>query len=125
MGQGFGGWAQSYRYYAASFGNTMIIPPHNTLVYAWSLSGIVAVLLILAFMFSVIGFGMKAQRSPSAEVRAMAAGMTLSFLVVFIQGMGENHGVVGDMHMQPPLAVLLGLTYAHYRRARSALPEAT
>jgi hypothetical protein len=118
LGQGFGGWEQSFVVYAANRGLSEGFPPHNTLVCLWSQSGILAAIIGVVFMLSVLRFGYQAMCVRNAEVRALAIGTTTAFLWTFIQGMGENWGIVGDLHMQPLLAVALGLTYARYQDVR-------
>ncbi|MGH8582440.1 MAG: O-antigen ligase family protein [Gammaproteobacteria bacterium] len=115
LGQGFGGWETSFTRYAAKLGISESFPPHNTLIFLWSQSGILAALIGLLFMYAVLAFGVRTLRSKSRELQALGLGTTLAFLWAFIQGMGENWGIVGDLHMQPVLASALGLTYARYR----------
>jgi O-antigen ligase len=115
LGQGFGGWEQSFTPYAAKLGIPENFPPHNTLISLWSQSGILAALIGLVFMYAVLAFGLRTLRTKSPELQALGLGTTLAFLWAFIQGMGENWGIVGDLHMQPMLASALGLTYVRYR----------
>lgn len=115
LGQGFGGWETSFTPYAAKLGIPENFPPHNTLIFLWSQSGILAALIGLVFMYAVVAFGLRTLRTKSPELQALGLGTTLAFLWTFIQGMGENWGIVGDLHMQPVLASALGLTYARYR----------
>lgn len=114
LGQGFGGWQLSYANYAYTVGLQNGIPPHNTLIYLWSQSGIFALFLGVIFIISIIGFGWRILRSNSSEVKALGIGTTFAFLWLFIHGMGDNTGIVGDIHMQPILATALGFTYARF-----------
>lgn len=114
LGQGFGGWQKSFPSYAYRYGLGEGWPPHNTIIYLWSQSGLLAVILGLLFMIEIMRFGWRALSSDSQEVQALGIGTTYGFLWVFIQGMGENFGIVGDLHILPVLAIALGLTYARY-----------
>ncbi len=113
-GQGFGGWEKSFVAYAAGKGLSEGFPPHNTFVCLWSQSGIAAVIMGALFMLSVLWFCIRAIRVPDLEVRALGIGTLTAYLWTFLQGMGENWGIVGELHMQPPLAVVLGLSYGRY-----------
>ncbi|MEI9952475.1 MAG: O-antigen ligase family protein [Pseudomonadota bacterium] len=111
-GLGFGGWQLSFAVYAAKVGLNTNYPPHNTLVFIWSQSGLIAALIAAGFMLSVLRFGVRAYRAVAPEARALPLAMTMAFFWTFIQGMGENFGIVGEMHMQPLLALALGTTYS-------------
>jgi O-antigen ligase len=121
LGQGFGGWTQSFAPvgYAYSYlGVRPDFPPHNSLIIVWSQSGLIALLLTLLLM----GLLFRDALMP----RLVPGGVTLSrctfgaFLFIVVQAMGENYGVLGDVHIKIPLAVMLGWasTYGQRRPKR-------
>lgn len=117
-GQGFGGWEAGFPKYAVAQGLATGFPPHNTFIALWSQAGLLAGMLGGAFMVVVVRFGWHAVQSPDTEARLLAIGTTCAFLWIFVQGMGENFGLLGDLHMQPPLAAALALTYARHLAAQ-------
>ena len=118
LGQGFGGWEKAILPYARKVGlSEGHFPPHNTIIYLWSQGGLLAALLGLAFMYRVLLLGWQQLRHPNPQAFGLSLAMTFAFLWTFLQGMGENYGLLGDIHMSPLLACLLALGYLH-RRAR-------
>lgn len=117
FGQGFGGWQHGYYDYALSTGIPPSFPPHNTLIYLWSQSGILATVLAFVFMFHVyrLAYRLTAFNKHNERLLGLTLGTVASFL--FIQGMGENWGLFGDPHQQPILATLVGLAYSTLRTA--------
>lgn len=115
FGQGFGGWQQGYDTYALARGISPDFPPHNTLIYLWSQSGILASILGLVFMFHVMRLAYRLAISNQQKARLL--GLTLGMVAgwLFIQGMGENWGLFGEPHQQPIFAALVGLAYATLR----------
>jgi O-antigen ligase len=117
LGQGFGGWQEAYPQYALDIGINPVYPPHNTLIYLWSQSGVLAVILGLVFMFHVmrLAYRLAASSQQSDVLLGLTLGMVAGWL--FIQGMGENWGLFGDPRQQPIFAALVGLAYATFRRS--------
>jgi O-antigen ligase len=111
LGQGFGGWKQGFALYAYKIGIDPDLPPHNTYIYLWSQGGLLAAVLGLAFTFSVLGVGWRQMRDPQPQAMGLSLAMTMAFLWTFLHGMGNNSGLVGEMHMSPVLASLLALGY--------------
>jgi len=113
LGQGFGGWQQGFEIYARNAGLQEGFPPHNTLIYLWSQGGALAAALGLLFMYSVLSFA-KRQLHSNGISPSVGIGLatSISFAWVFIHGLGENFGLLGDEHMTPVLAALLALAYA-------------
>jgi O-antigen ligase len=115
LGQGFGGWQLGYESYALELGVNPY-PPHNTLINLWSQSGFAAVVLGLAFIFSVMRLAYRAyvpfgrHESLNGLILGLVGGWIL------IQGMGENWGLFGDPRLQPFFATAIGLAYATLRR---------
>jgi|GEM_PF-495349 len=114
VGQGFGGWQKDFPQYAKSVGIGTGFPPHNTIIYLWSQSGILAAIIGLLFMLSIIRFGFKFASLGMQELTILGMSTAFAFLWAFIQGMGTNWGLLGEIHMQPLLAAMLGFTYARY-----------
>lgn len=116
-GQGFGGWQAGFPHYARKVGIGLHFPPHNTIIYLWSQGGLLAAILGLAFIYRVLRFGWQQMRNPQCPAFGLYLAMTLAFLWVFVQGMGENFGLIGGVHTSPLLACALALGYV-FRRPR-------
>ena len=106
-GQGFGGWMTKKNWITN-------MPPHNTLIYLWSQSGILAPIVALIFMFFILHFGLKLIKSQEYELQILGFGLFYSYLWLFIHGMGTNYGLLGDIHILPLMAVYYGFVYARY-----------
>lgn len=111
FGQGFGGWQQSIVPYARKVGLSQAFPPHNTIIYLWSQGGLLAALLGLAFMYQVMKLGWHQLRDSAASAFGLSMALTFGFAWTFVQGMGTNFGLLGEIHMSPILACLLALGY--------------
>lgn len=116
LGQGFGGWQQGYEAYALATGMPTGFPPHNTLIYLWSQSGILATILGLAFMLQVMILAYRLAVSDQRNTRLLGRTLGIAAGWLFIQGMGENYGHLGDPRQQAIFAALVGLAYATLRR---------
>lgn len=114
MGLGFGGWQEFFPAYAAKAGVPSRFPPHNTLIYLWSQSGMFAVVLGVGFMASVLleVWRMRTVRS----WRFFVAPSGLALLWYFTQQMGTNWGLLQERHMVPLVALLLGIVHTVNRR---------
>jgi hypothetical protein len=107
LGLGYGGWDAGFPAYATAHGLYRSFPPHNMLLGAWATTGIAGLVLTLAFfvlVFRVVARGLSG-RIPIDQRFAAFAGAALAW--VFVQGMGENTDVFGDIHMIPVVALLL------------------
>lgn len=114
LGLGFGGWDISYEQYRQSVPfNPLLaanLPPHNTFIGLWSQSGIIAAILGLFFMISTLWLCWRTFKSFTTSHKKLFSLCVMGgFIWVFLQGMGENWGVIGEMHIQPILAILFGL----------------
>lgn len=120
FGQGFGGWQRGYETYALATGIPPEFPPHNTLIYLWSQSGIIAAMLGLLFMFHVmrLAYQLTASQQRNTRLLGLTLGMAAGWL--FIQGLGENSGHLGDPRQQPILAALVGIAYANVKSRTAA-----
>lgn len=114
LGQGFGGWQLGYVPYAYSIGIPTNFPPHNTLIYLWSQSGLFALAIGIGFMLSVVGFAYRLHLLPSKPLSAWGRMFGLASLWLFIQGFGENYGPVGENHILVLFALALGFSLARY-----------
>jgi O-antigen ligase len=115
LGQGFGGWQQGYATHALATGMPTGFPPHNTLIYLWSQSGILAAIFGLAFMFQVMILAHRLAVSDQRNTRLLGLILAIAAGWLFIQGMGENSGHLGDPRQQAIFAALVGLAYATLR----------
>lgn len=107
LGLGYGGWDAGFGRYALEHDVYRSFPPHNLLLAAWSMTGIIGLALTVAF-FALL-FRLLVQRFRGDEPRGVSvvtyAGAALSW--VLIQGMGENTDVFGDIHLLPVVALLI------------------
>ena len=105
LGQGFGDTS----YYT---------PPHNTLIYLWSQSGMFAMLLGALFMISVLWLAGRLFMMPDkdSEDTGLALGLIASWL--FIHGMGTNWGLIGEEHQYVIFALMLGIACAQYDKVK-------
>lgn len=114
-GLGFGGWQLSFESYAAEVGLTANYPPHNTFIYIWAQSGLLALTLILAYYYSIIKFSIVLIKSSSRELNGLGISVLFSNLWVLLHGMGTNFGPIGDDHIFVLLAFVIGYSYARFR----------
>jgi len=115
MGQGFGGWQKGFATYALQHSINEGFPPHNTFLYLWSQSGIFAVLFAMAFIWFIVRYALRLVKSSNRELIGIGIAVFGSYTWVFIHGMGTNFGLIGELHMEIVLAVLLGYSLARYR----------
>ncbi|MGR5946168.1 O-antigen ligase family protein [Enterobacter sp. C4G1] len=107
MGQGFGGWEVDYSKHSDYF-----LPPHNTLIYLWSKSGVIASIMGLAFILGSIGIALRAIQNASEEQKNIGFSLLMVLSWQFAHGFGENFGLIGEQHQMVVLAVMLGLCMA-------------
>lgn len=126
LGQGFGGWQVGFDKYAAINGLSPGYPPHNTFMYLWSQGSLFALVFGAYFAIRLVSFLVRRLRTPymseSTQDSTILLAALLAFGWTFTQGMGSNFGLIGEQHMAPFLAVLLGLVYQASRR-NYELPE--
>lgn len=115
LGLGFGGWSHYFSIYAMEKGVSEGFPPHNTLIFLWSKSGIIVVLFALLFMFYIIKYAFSLIKSQNKELIGLGIALFGAFSWTFIHGMGTNFGLVGESHMEIILAVLLGYSLARFK----------
>lgn len=110
MGLGFGGWQDGFISYAVQ-NDIAEFPPHNTLIYAWSKSGILAMLVSVYFIWRVLFFSISLIKSHVSELRNIGVGLSVLSCWLFLHGMGENFGLIGEQHQTVVFAALLGFGY--------------
>lgn len=104
MGQGFGGWEADYSKHTDYF-----LPPHNTLIYLWSKSGLLASIMGLFFMVSCICLALRGLKNRDKERRSLNYAFFMVIAWQFAHGFGENFGLIGEQHQMAILAVMLGI----------------
>lgn len=110
MGLGFGGWQDGFVSYAVQ-NDIAEFPPHNTLIYAWSKSGILAMFASVYFMWRVLLFSLSLIKSHVNELKYIGIGLAVLSCWLFLHGMGENFGLIGEQHQTVVFAALLGFGY--------------
>lgn len=112
-GLGFGGWERLFELQAFLTGKG-VMPAHNSLFILWLQSGLFGLLTGVAFVAAVYAGLTRALRAPGLEQRHLAMGAAGAFSWYFVQGLGENFGLVGEAHMTPLVGVLLGYLCARH-----------
>jgi hypothetical protein len=107
-GLGFGGWEQRFALSAYLAGSTSVMPPHNSLFIVWLQSGLAGLLCGLALLAAIYAGISKALGSTQREARQLSMAAAGAFTWYVVQGLGENFGLVGEVHMTPLIGALLG-----------------
>lgn len=123
IGQGFGGWQIGYGKYAASIGIPTGFPPHNTLIYLWSQSGIAAAILGILFIYCTMKLAFQLAKSANTESKFVGVALGLVSGWLFIHGMGENIGIFGEPHQLPLVATLIGLAFSLRLKKNKLTPK--
>jgi hypothetical protein len=108
LGQGFGGWQKGFSAYAQANGLSPAFPPHNTLIYLWSQSGLPAALLAVVFMALIGRLAWRMVHSPLPANQHLGLLLGLACAWHFGHAMGENWGLWGEVHLLPLIATLVG-----------------
>lgn len=118
LGQGFGGWEHEYMKYSSFF-----LPPHNSLIYLWSKSGVIASILGVIFIIQVLKLAFKSINLK--EYYSYYAGLTLlmASMWLFLHGFGENFGLIGEPHQMVILSLLIGCNLAYVEKAKKENKE--
>ena len=114
IGLGFGGWEQRFAVHAFLAGSTATMPPHNSLFILWLQSGLAGVIGGLALLAAVYACIARVLGDVDFECRQLAMAAAGAFSWYFVQGLGENFGLVGEVHMTPLIGALLGHLCARY-----------
>jgi len=110
LGLGFGGWQKDFVSYAIQNGIAEF-PPHNTLIYAWAKSGIFAMFASILFIWQVLTFSLSLIKTNNAELKNIGIGLSFLSCWLFLHGMGENFGLIGEQHQLVVFSALLGFGY--------------
>lgn len=105
LGLGYGGWDVDFGRYALEHDIYRAFPPHNLLLAAWAVTGIVGLALTVGYVGFAFRAVVRAGRSGVDERFVAYAGAALGWLL--IQGMGENTDIFGDIHFVPIVALLI------------------
>jgi O-antigen ligase len=111
-GLGFGGWEKRFALNAYVTGPTIPMPPHNSLFILWLQSGLPGLLCGIALVAAIYAAAARALRSVDPDTRTLALGAAGAFTWYVVQGLGENFGLVGEVHMTPLLGGLVGYVCA-------------
>jgi O-antigen ligase len=106
-GLGFGGWEKLFELQAFLTGSG-IMPAHNSLLILWLQSGLFGLLAGICLIGTVYAAAVRALNSADIATRQFAMAFIGAFSWYFGQGLGENFGLVGEVHMTPLLGALLG-----------------
>jgi O-antigen ligase len=112
-GLGFGGWEQRFALYSAMTG-VAAMPPHNSLFIVWLQSGLAGLVAGVAFVGAVFAALARMLQAVRPELERLSMAVAGAFSWYFLQGLGENFGLIGEVHMTPLIAVLLGHLCARY-----------
>lgn len=113
-GLGFGGWEERFALHAFMTGSKTVMPAHNSFFILWLQSGLPGLLCGIVFVAAVYAAVLRCLSARDTAVAAYALGVAGAFTWYFVQGMGENFGLVGEVHMTPLLGAMLGHLCARY-----------
>jgi O-antigen ligase len=124
-GLGFGGWGEVLSNYAAT-GVNVFLPPHNSLIMAWTECGIFAVILCVSFWYLI---ARRLFRSIGSSPRSLEPiGALFALFCVAAMSFGDTFPLYGNQTMTVPMGVLLALGIFHDRadpsNATGPLPNA-
>ena len=106
-GLGFGGWSQSAPLLAIN-GYRSTMPEHSLFLKMWSESGILALLVSIYYWFALPIFLIKYLiLAKGVDVKIVMAALG-STLWIYFGTLGENYGFVGELHITPIFAMLIG-----------------
>ena len=120
LGLGYGGWAMGFPSYAAEQGFYGVnFPPHNLLLAAWSATGLLGLALTVAFIALVLRLIVSRLSDPARYDTGFVAFGGAAIAWVFIQGMGENTDIFGEIHIMPVFALLIGYLARHVGKEKN------
>lgn len=113
LGHGFGGWQVVFAEFAARTTSLRTtFPPHNTVIYLWSQTGIFGLLAGACVVATLLGAVTRARAITGVGSRVDSSAAVVAFGWILVHGQVENFGLLGDEHAQPLLAVLIVLGMA-------------
>jgi hypothetical protein len=80
----------------------------------WLQSGLPGLLAGLAFVAAVYAAAVRCVGAGDPATARLALAVLGAFTWYFVQGLGENFGLIGEVHMTPLLGALLGCLCARY-----------
>lgn len=105
IGLGFGGWEDQI----GALTGVYKLPPHNLIIAAWAIGGIVPATCVVGFIaVVVISLMLGAWRSKSADQAKVYAAALCACLWVFVHGMGDNTTIYGHHTTMAFLALAIG-----------------
>ncbi|ELN0130573.1 O-antigen ligase family protein [Raoultella planticola] len=113
LGQGFGGWEHEYMKYSSYF-----LPPHNSLIYLWSKSGVIASFLGVIFIIQVLKLAFKAINLKEHDCYYAGLTLLMASMWLFLHGFGENFGLIGEPHQMVILSLLIGCNLAYVEKVK-------
>jgi O-antigen ligase len=113
-GLGFGGWEQRFALHAFLTGSATAVPAHNSLFILWLQSGLPGLIAGVLFVGAVYAATARCMRANDTATATLALGVVGAFTWYLAQGLGENFGLIGEVHMTPLLGALLGHLCARY-----------
>jgi len=117
-GIGFGGWDSYYSDFiknAASKHYQAGLPPHNSIIQLFSESGIFALMFAILFIILLIKNIFSYIRQVNKSEKIFGICLLAAFAWMFIQGLGENWRLLGDIRVQPLLATCYGMMMARLK----------
>ncbi|UXA19564.1 O-antigen ligase [Mycobacterium sp. SMC-4] len=107
LGLGFGGWAEEIVAFTSRR-----TPPHNFIIAAWANSGILAALVVVAFVAATILLGLRVAASqPTVRDRRTAVLALCVVAWVFLHGMADNTTLYGEQRTMILFALAIGYLY--------------
>ncbi len=107
LGNGFGGWFMVFPPYAITLNLSPLLPPHNIVLYTWSQSGVVAVIILCGLMASGL-HNLRAARRRGGDALAVVAATVCAAWVV-LHGMADNTTIFGDVHTGAILGAIMAV----------------
>ena len=109
-GLGYGGWKREYYLlgYYGVLGN--YFPPHNILIYMWSNSGLIFVIIYIMIILYVFKLSFSMIKSNDGTVKGLGKGLLFSYFWFFSHGLITNYGPFGEDHMLGWLSFILAVS---------------
>lgn len=115
IGIGFGGWELDWPVFARSRGLNPFFPPHNSFIAIYAQSGLIAVTLGFIYCFSILRYLWRTLKVNDPEVKRLGEGLLCAVLWMLVQSQAENYGLIGEVHLTPLLATVLGYMVFRFR----------
>jgi O-antigen ligase len=122
FGHGYGGWQISMQgLEQKAFGLDIDVkdsfPPHNSFIYLWSQSGLLALAIgVAVVVVSIKTFGKLKEVNP-----IMGFCFLTAYLFFIIQACAENYPILGEYHQTVPIALMIGIAVAMTHKLKKPL----